>query len=199
MIKNALLGGALLALGIVASASATNAAIIVPGTSDIWAWNGIAPPDDQMGSPTVDISPVLALSGLAGIHSVTITATGETGNCPGCDVPNGAGGVLSHEDGAYNGIPDLNAPLNSLIGAWVNPTNAQDDMAFEIGTEGMFFVPNGATELFLGSMDGYQWNNNEGQFSVDVTANSAVPEPFTLSLFGAGIAGVVILRRRKKA
>jgi len=26
-----------------------------------------------------------------------------------------------------------------------------------------------------------------------------VPEPFTLSLFGAGVAGVAALRRRKKA
>ncbi|HEX4025996.1 MAG TPA: PEP-CTERM sorting domain-containing protein [Rhizomicrobium sp.] len=32
-----------------------------------------------------------------------------------------------------------------------------------------------------------------------VTSSSAVPEPFTLSLFGAGLAGAAALRRRRKA
>jgi hypothetical protein len=35
--------------------------------------------------------------------------------------------------------------------------------------------------------------------SSSVRAAAAVPEPFTLSLFGAGLAGVAVMRRRKKA
>ncbi len=45
-------------------------------------------------------------------------------------------------------------------------------------------------------------NGNIGNLLDNVvisTANSAVPEPFTLSLFGAGLAGAAGLRRRKKA
>src|SRR5262249_35830976 len=36
-------------------------------------------------------------------------------------------------------------------------------------------VPDGATRLFLGSMDGYGWYNNFGSFSVQV--NALAPEP----------------------
>ena len=196
-IKNAVLSGAFLVVGVFASASAANATpITVLGTADIWAWNGIAPPDDQSGVPTVSIAPALAISNLAGITSVTIAATGETGNGPGLLKPNGTGIVVSHLDGAFNGLPNLSAPLDSLVGAWVDPTNPSFDESFEIGTGGTFIVPIGATELFLGSMDASQWNNNPGQFAVNLTEN--VPEPLTLSLFGAGLAGAVGLRRRRK-
>jgi hypothetical protein len=198
-IKNAVLGSAFLVLGAFAWATAANASpITVLGTADIWAWNGIAPPDDQSGVPTVSIAPALAISNLAGITSVTIAATGETGNGPGLLKPNGTGLVVSHVDGAYNGVPNLSAPLDSLVGAWVNPLNSSFDESFEIGTGGTFIVPIGATELFLGSMDASQWNNNPGQFAVNVTENVNVPEPFTLSLFGAGLFGAAGLRRRRK-
>ena len=36
-------------------------------------------------------------------------------------------------------------------------------------TERRFFVPKGATRLFLAVMDEYEWNNNEGYFDVTVT------------------------------
>jgi hypothetical protein len=196
-IKNAVLGSAFCVLGAFAWATAANASpITVLGTADIWAWNGIAPPDDQVGVPTVSIAPVLAISNLSGVGSVTIAATGETGNGPGLLKPNGTGTVVSHMDGAYNGIPNLSAPLDSLVGAWVDPSNSSFDESFEIGTGGTFIVPVGATELFLGSMDASQWNNNPGQFAVNVTEN--IPEPFTLSLFGAGVASAAALRRRRK-
>jgi hypothetical protein len=54
-----------------------------------------------------------------------------------------------------------------------------------------FVVPFGATRLFLGPMDGFEWNNNSG--ALTVTA-APVPEPTTLTLFGLGLAGA--LRRR---
>jgi hypothetical protein len=36
------------------------------------------------------------------------------------------------------------------------------------GTHRRYLVPRGATRLFLGVMDGYEWNNNQGSFTVTV-------------------------------
>lgn len=58
------------------------------------------------------------------------------------------------------------------------------------------FVPVGATRLFLGTMDGYEWNNNVGYF--DVTVSSSVPEPATFLLFGGGLVGLAAYRRRSR-
>jgi len=37
-----------------------------------------------------------------------------------------------------------------------------------------FVVPQGATQLFLGTMDGYQWNNNSGAYSVTITQEPTI-------------------------
>ena len=44
------------------------------------------------------------------------------------------------------------------------------------GTNQQFFVPIGATRLYLGTGDGGEWLNNAGSFSVEVFT-TAVPEP----------------------
>ena len=53
------------------------------------------------------------------------------------------------------------------------------------------FVPDGATRLFLGTMDGFNWNNNAGELYLTV---ATVPEPATVCLLGLG---GLLLRRRK--
>jgi len=197
----------LVAIATIGFCGAAEASIVVPGTADIWAWNGTPPPDDIVTPPAnVSIAPVLAIADLSGIGSITFGVSGETGNCPGCD---GIGPLQGHLDGAVNDLPDLLAPLNSLVGAWIDLSNPDQNVAFEIGSGGTFAVPDGAVELFLGSMDGFQWNNNEGAFLVDLTENPSVslfsfaqtdvPEPLSVMLFGSGLAGVLALRRRKSS
>jgi Flp pilus assembly protein TadG len=42
------------------------------------------------------------------------------------------------------------------------------------GTTQTFVVPQGATRLYLGTMDGHQWSNNQGSFTATVTEQQAI-------------------------
>ena len=62
-----------------------------------------------------------------------------------------------------------------------------------------FYVPTGATRLFLGTADGTQWVNNGGGFDTVVTSYSqaAVPEPTSMAIFSLGAIGFAYRARRK--
>lgn len=57
-------------------------------------------------------------------------------------------------------------------------------------------VPTGATRLYLATMDGFQWGNNVGSLTVDVTLQSSVPEPASATLLAVGALAAVVVRRR---
>ncbi len=60
-------------------------------------------------------------------------------------------------------------------------------------------VPQGATRLYLGTADGFDWSNNVGGFLVFVDPPSPAPEPGALTLFGLGglaLAACAARRRR---
>jgi hypothetical protein len=58
------------------------------------------------------------------------------------------------------------------------------------GSVQSFVVPAGATRLFLGVMDSFQWANNVGGYQVTV-----IPAPATVALLGLG--GLAMARRRR--
>jgi len=222
---------AALILGLAGSASAASISI-VPGTSNPWlagmpdgtlaAFNDAAPGQ----------SPVEVLLAFSPGDRFYFSATGTTDHCDfgGCGLAGAEGdlpeGPWPHVVGAENGIGDIVAPIDALIGVFLGPaqpdlsaapgivldfsTAASRDFAslspllkqpFYIGdgrrndgvTLQAFIAPAGATRLFLGTMDGFDWFNNAG--SLEVTAATNVPEPTTLVLVGGGLIGA--LRRRR--
>jgi hypothetical protein len=69
------------------------------------------------------------------------------------------------------------------------------------GTTQSFTVPTGATRLYLGTVDGYGWNNNTGAIEVTVNGlSSGVPEPaiWATMLLGVGLVGGGLRMRRHK-
>ena len=123
---------------------------------------------------------------------------------------------------AEHGKAALTNRMNSLIGVFLDesqpdataaPTGLDFTGNFEFGTlapalrqpffigDGMtsagilqaFIVPAGATRLYLGTHDGYDWKNNEGTFRVTI---SVVPEPIGASPAVIGVLATVVLTRR---
>ena len=148
-------------------------------------------------------SPTL-ISGLAITpgNSLRFTPTGTATIGPCCSPTGPEGGldlILFHDFGVQNGISDIVAPRNSLIGVFLGPDRpdltaaparldfssqlSRDYTSLSPALKQVFFigdgftssgvaqkvvVPSGATRLFLAVMDGQQWNNNTGSFSVTV-------------------------------
>ncbi len=70
----------------------------------------------------------------------------------------------------------------------------------------LFFVPDGATRLYLGIADGgsFQgipnfYNDNLGVYTARYSITSTVPEPSTVVLMASGLAALVAVRRRRNA
>ncbi|MBU6385960.1 MAG: PEP-CTERM sorting domain-containing protein [Planctomycetes bacterium] len=131
--------------------------------------------------------------------------------------------------GSENGISGLRVTVSALIGVFLDsqlPTTtlAPSDLDFEVLTRDFltlspelkqvffigdgrtssseiqkFYVPNGATRLFLGTADGSQWVNNGGGFNTNITSYSqaAVPEPTSMAIFGLSALGFAYHSRRK--
>ncbi len=123
-----------------------------------------------------------------------------------------AGEIVSHTIGAEWSKSDITAPLNCFVGVFLDdaiPSGAAPsaldftthasrnfeslspmlNQVFFVGdglntipAQQSFYVPIGATRLFLGTMDGNGWNNNFGSFTVDVIG---VPEPAALLMSAA--------------
>ncbi len=137
------------------------------------------------------------------------------------------GGFISK--GSEHGISGVRVTISALIGVFLNSelpttTAAPADLNFEVLSRDFttlspelkqvffigdgitsssvtqkFYVPVGATRLFLGTADGIGWYNNGGGFNVNISSESqaAVPEPSTMAIFGLGVLGMAYRARRK--
>jgi hypothetical protein len=145
---------------------------------------------------------MLVEASLVSAVAVSFEASGAVNHLPGCppqcDSPDGSD-LTEHQRGAEHGIADVRAPMNSLLGIFLDgrrPDRSRTPAGLDFGKIGIdfvswspqlkqvffigtgttkasivrrFVVPKGATRLYLGTMDGYEWNNNSGSFSVTVT------------------------------
>jgi hypothetical protein len=165
--------------------------------------------------------------GLISGSALRFFATGLVSNGPGQTIDGPDGGVIiSHFVGAENGIADATAGVNSLVGVFLddtqpNLTAAPGPLPFSpsaltivpglkqpffigdgltgtgTGAVQRFIIPSGATRFFLGTMDGFEWNNNSGSFDVRVTPVSAgVPEAgATFTMLLLGVTATLSLKR----
>ena len=195
--------------------------VFVAGTSDPW----LAGQPNGTTASFEDVAPAESptLAGLVTAGStITWSATGLETNGAGFPFlgPNGdtggiSFGVIDHTAiGAQNGIADVFAPVDALIGVFVGPgvpvDPAPSGLDFSTpaaqgysslspdlyqpfymgdGTGKSVIVPVGATRLFLGVMDGFGWDNNLGGFQVDLQNVQGVPDGgSTAALLLVGLA-----------
>lgn len=155
-------------------------------------------------------SPITA-GGIQITEGSTITFDGVSGgaNNFSSDVTYTADGntdwVISNFNGNENGIADVNAPINSIIGVFLTDRRPRDrdypdrldfstassrdfasiapqvhqpffigDGRTSTGEVQQFVVPEGATRLFIGTMDGWEWNNNVGGFNLTAHAKGKI-------------------------
>jgi PEP-CTERM motif len=200
--KSLFVAGALMSFGIV-GANAANS-IVVPGTSNPFLAGASAGDSVFNGDTdtfTADAPPGIGVTSGQKISIISVTGTVSNGPCCALVGPDG-GALISSSTSTATGFtqvvqPYTDLPINSLIGVFYSATPGPGlDTVFEIGSSGTFTVPTGATELYFATVDGYQWNNNLGSFTVNYSIGG-VPEPaaWIVMLAGFGMLGFVARRK----
>lgn len=190
-----MIAGAVLALAGFTSMSANaGTSVTIPGTANPFlagatAGNSInyfgAGADANTDTATAESPVAFAVVGGSTIVISNVVDHDE-GNCPGCIGPGPGIGLAPITTHGFTEILSAysNLPINTLVGAF---NGIGGGNVFEIGSGGHFVVPTGSTELYLGTVDGYQWNNNVGDFTASI---GGVPEPATWAMFLIGFGAV---------
>jgi hypothetical protein len=128
---------------------------------------------------------VLAFLGAEGITGVDYLGRQDGSGLVGGDH------ISVTNDGGLSGTWTFSPGTTNDIGTYVaiHAGEGQNDTLFAINTPGL----TGTWSTFNG-----HGLSNFDLFGIDPPPPSRVPEPLTLSLFGAGLAGAAVLRRRKK-
>lgn len=145
----------------------------------------------------------LGLASLSGTNGAVVSLWTESAGAPGIQLGSWSVG----------GFPSFGSSSNAVTTiSGISGINLASGVAYFLviapGADDTWVVWNqnsiGANGLDLFSQDsGATWDNSNGittlgAFDLIGTTSDTVPEPITLALFGAGLAGVSTLRRRRK-
>ena len=155
------------------SCAPTNPLSATPFTCNIYETNA-------NGAPSEDTGPII-LPGLVGSGFVVLLESGtDTSVANWSDIVEFAGNADT-----------------STVELFSDPETGFDPaLVTTVLNSGPFFItedPSGVTPYFSGGTQG-----TDNDYFIHSNADINVPEPLTLSLFGAGLAGTAALRRRKR-
>jgi hypothetical protein len=201
--------------------------LAVPGTSDPW----LAGMPDGSTASLIDVAPAQSPVLVTGFNlslgiPLTFSASGavSNGGCCPFEGPDG-GSIESHLTGAENGIANITAPINSLVGVFLDASQPNTSPApatldftsigvsftsLAPGLKQVFFIGDGLTGTGSGTVqtvlipDGATrlflgtMDGFEWQNNIGAftVTVAAVPEPGTLLLFAVGLTAAGIVRRR---
>lgn len=203
MNNSKLLSSLVLALGTVWAVAASAAPITVSGDADIFLAGQSSVPSFAGGAGSLPPS-----FGVSAGQTLGITATGLINCCSASpsQTPDGFGGSNASNISGYGNVGAYTGPDNALVGVFNVGTTWTP---FVIGSSlSGLLVPSTATLLYLGIPDAFGFNgtpgyygDNTGSFSVNIAVarSTPVPEPVTISIFGAGLVGIGAVRRRRRA
>lgn len=221
------------ALSLAFPAFAQTVAVSVPGTANPY----LAGMPDGSTAPPTDSAPLQSPVEVSGLNlgaGGVLQFTGVSGAIsrgPGCVAncsPLDGNEFWDHTPGSQNGISEIRAPIESLVGIFltdsapnlsVSPakldfqTLGLDSASLSPELQQVFFIGNGmtsggsvqefsipaqATRFFLGAMDGYEWSNNSGTITAGVTQVVPEPEIYAMLFAGLGLLWVATRRRRSQ-
>ncbi len=159
--------------------AAMTGSVKVPGTACLFLAGLEDGGVSKYGDSLPKVAPV-AVAVPAGAKEIHFDVSGQVGHCPGCRAD-----WEVNPDEAYLafGVSTLKAPINSLIGVFIGRNKSagkgkkgSEEMprlgeAFFIHhyngtTRSSVKIPEAARMLYLGTMDGYGWYNNDGEYLV---------------------------------
>lgn len=143
---------------------------------------------DNWGSPGVGAG-VTAYLEADQAYGLLLTFSGASINAASITIGNGAGCAGSTSGGTT-------FCTLSPTDIWTASLNGTDSIAF-LAQDPSFYLTNGQNYFVNVFFDGSAPRTVSGTWLTSFTP-TLVPEPITLSVFGIGVAGALVMRRRKK-